>query len=203
MPYNTTELERDLALSLGIPMYGADPRLAELGSKTGCRRLFGEVGVQYPIGAEDVRDQTTWSRRSARHAPPASGLSSVIVKLNEGCRAGGTRRRPVRAPGGGAAAGEQVLQRVMQMQLESTTTTLETYLASFAEMGGIVEERIVGEEIRSPSVQLRVTPAGVVELLSTHDQLLGGASGQSYLGCAFPADPGYARTDRRRGAGGR
>jgi len=82
----------------------------------------------------------------------------------------------------------------MQMQLESTTTTLEAYLASFAEMGGIVEERIVGEEIRSPSVQLRVTPAGVVELLSTHDQLLGGASGQSYLGCAFPADPGYAGT---------
>ena len=30
-------------------------------------------------------------------------------------------------------------------------------------------------------------------MLSTHDQLLGGASGQSYLGCAFPADPGYAR----------
>ncbi len=38
-----------------------------------------------------------------------------------------------------------------------------------------------------------MTPTGTVELLSTHDQLLGGASGQSYLGCAFPADPGYAR----------
>jgi PGM1 C-terminal domain len=32
-----------------------------------------------------------------------------------------------------------------------------------------------------------------VELLSTHDQLLGGASGQSYLGCVFPADPAYSR----------
>src|SRR4030095_14050848 len=29
--------------------------------------------------------------------------------------------------------------------------------------------------------------------LSTHDQLLGGASGQSYLGCIFPADPAYSR----------
>ena len=27
VPYNTTELERDVALALGIPMYGADPRL--------------------------------------------------------------------------------------------------------------------------------------------------------------------------------
>jgi hypothetical protein len=41
-------------------------------------------------------------------------------------------------------------------------------------------------------VQLRITPDGRVELLSTHDQLLGGPSGQSYLGCMFPADPGTA-----------
>jgi hypothetical protein len=47
-------------------------------------------------------------------------------------------------------------------------------------------------EVRSPSVQLRVTPAGEVELLSTHDQLLGGPTGQRYLGCRFPADFRYA-----------
>jgi hypothetical protein len=42
-------------------------------------------------------------------------------------------------------------------------------------------------------VQLRVTPLGEGELLSTHDQLLGGPSGQAYLGCRFPADYEYAR----------
>ena len=36
-------------------------------------------------------------------------------------------------------------------------------------------------------------PTGDVELLSTHDQLLGGPSGQAYLGCRFPADFAYAR----------
>ena len=72
------------------------------------------------------------------------------------------------------------------------------YLAKLEERGGIVEERIVGDELRSPSVQLRVTPLGEVELLSTHDQLLGGPSGQSYLGCRFPADPGYAAPDHAR-----
>ena len=66
------------------------------------------------------------------------------------------------------------------------------FLEKLAEQRGIVEERIVADEIRSPSVQLRVTPLGEVELLSTHDQLLGGASGQSYLGCRFPADDAYA-----------
>jgi hypothetical protein len=41
-------------------------------------------------------------------------------------------------------------------------------------------------------VQMRVTPLGEVEVLSTHDQVLGGPSGQSYLGCRFPADPSYS-----------
>src|SRR5262249_53959125 len=43
-----------------------------------------------------------------------------------------------------------------------------------------------------PSVQLRVTPLGELEVLSTHDQLLGGPTGQTYVGCRFPADSGYA-----------
>src|SRR5439155_22590007 len=36
VPYNTTQLERDLALALGIPMHGADPRHFPPGTKTGC-----------------------------------------------------------------------------------------------------------------------------------------------------------------------
>jgi hypothetical protein len=88
---------------------------------------------------------------------------------------------------------DAVRNRLLAMELESPTTPLEAYLAKLAEGGGIVEERITGEELRSPSVQLRVLPGGRVELLSTHDQLLGGASGQSYLGCRFPAAPEYAR----------
>jgi PGM1 C-terminal domain len=80
------------------------------------------------------------------------------------------------------------------MELESEDTPFDTYVAKLAEGAGIVEERITGTDLRSPSVQLRVLPGGVVELLSTHDQLLGGASGQKYLGCVFPAAPEYARS---------
>jgi len=86
-----------------------------------------------------------------------------------------------------------VLGRLAEMELESPTTPYDVYVAKFAEGGGIVEERIEGDELLSPSVQLRVLPGGAVELLSTHDQLLGGASGQSYLGCVFPANPDYAQ----------
>src|SRR5437899_11295947 len=50
VPFNTTELERDLALALGIPMYGADPRFFHFGTKSGCRRLFAEEGIPHPLG---------------------------------------------------------------------------------------------------------------------------------------------------------
>jgi hypothetical protein len=36
-------------------------------------------------------------------------------------------------------------------------------------MGGIVEEFLEGDEIRSPSCQIRVDPRGRVILISTHD----------------------------------
>jgi hypothetical protein len=79
------------------------------------------------------------------------------------------------------------------MEFEAPSTRYDAYVEKLATRGGIVEERITGVDLRSPSVQLRVTPTGDVELLSTHDQLLGGPSGQSYLGCRFPADFAYAR----------
>src|SRR5438477_720837 len=82
--------------------------------------------------------------------------------------------------------------RLRAMKFESQEVTYESYMKKVEERKGVVEERIMGEEFRSPSVQLRITPLGKVELLSTHDQLLGGPSGQSYLGCVFPADTGYA-----------
>jgi PGM1 C-terminal domain len=84
-------------------------------------------------------------------------------------------------------------ERVRRMSFELTEMPFEQYVRKLEERHGIVEERIDGAEVRSPSVQLRVVPDGTVELLSTHDQLLGGPSGQSYLGCRFPADYSYAR----------
>jgi hypothetical protein len=195
IPYNTTELERDVAISLGIPMYAADPRLAPLGSKSGCRQLFAELGVPHPSGVENLHriDELADAVQEMRSQRP--DMDSAIVKLNEGVSGEGNavvRLKGLPAPGS-TGERDEVMKRLEEMELESTTLTLETYLARFAENGGIVEERIVGHELRSPSVQLRVVPGGTVELQSTHDQLLGGASGQSYLGCVFPAAPEYAR----------
>ncbi len=194
IPYNTTPLERDVALSLGIPMYGADPRLEELGTKTGCRRMFDELGVQCPVGAEDLHtlDDIVASVKSMRVKRPT--LDQAIVKLNDGVSGSGNALVDLHGlpPSGSPDEAAAIKERLLGMQLESEKLTLDVYLAAFEEHGGIVEERITGVTLTSPSVQMRALPDGTVELLSTHDQLLGGASGQKYLGCVFPADPGYA-----------
>jgi hypothetical protein len=195
VPYNTTPMERDVALALGIPMYGADPRLFGLGTKSGCRRLFGEEGVRYPLGFEDLHSLGDVLDAVVRLRAARPTVSSVIVKLNEGVAGEGNAvvdLSGLPAPGSPAER-DEVDQRLRSMSFEQPGTPLAAYLAKLAERGGIVEERISGVELRSPSVQLRVTPNGNVELLSTHDQLLGGPTGQRYLGCRFPADFQYAR----------
>ncbi|PYM66180.1 MAG: hypothetical protein DMD79_03430 [Candidatus Rokuibacteriota bacterium] len=194
VPYNTTHLERDLAIRLGIPMYGADPKHFVYGTKSGGRKLFGRAGVAYPMGAEDIRDLggVVAAIRAIRAAHP--GVRSAMVKHDEGVSGGGNAVVDLAGlpPPGAAGEATAIEGRVHAMRFENPAARFESYMATLSELGGIVEERIAGDEIRSPSVQLRITPLGHLELLSTHDQVLGGPGGQSYLGCRFPADPAYA-----------
>jgi len=199
VPYNTTELERELALRLGIPMYGADPKFFPLGTKTGSRRLFEDEGVPHPLGVEDVHTlaDVVAAIRSIRERHPDA--TQMMVKLNEGVSGEGNAvvdLRGLSAPAGDA----DIEQRVRAMSYEASYARYDTYMAKLDQRGGVVEERITGVEFRSPSAQLRITPLGGVELLSTHDQLLGGPSGQLYLGCRFPADPAYAPAIMREAA---
>ena len=173
-------------------MYGADPRLADLGSKTGCRRMSSSSASGAPSAPRTWPRSTTWSARwrcgSGTHAEGGdredergvSGSGNALVDLR-GLPASGD-------PGEDAAARE----RVLGMAPEKTSMAVDTYLAAFEKGGGIAR----GADHRGGTDQPERPDEGragrPVELLSTHDQLLGGASGQSYLGCVFPADPAYA-----------
>ena len=204
VPFNTTTLERDLAVRLGIPMYGADPRHFAFGTKTGGRRLFAEEGVSHPLGADGLTslDQVVDAVVEMRRAKPT--ISQVLVKLNEGVSGDGNALVDLSSV---ADPKDRAATRgaIESMRFEAEAVTLDGFSARFADGGGVVEERIQGCDFASPSVQMRITPLGAVELLSTHDQLLGGPDGQSYLGCVFPADPAYAPLITREAAkvGGR
>ena len=206
VPFNTTNREKELALRLGIPMYGADPKFFPLGTKSGCRRIFMEENVPHPVGQENIGSKEDLLDAIAQMRAKKPSIQQVLVKLNEGVSGAGNAIIDLRglAPvaGGGDPGRDKATleERLRAMKFELEGVTYDSYMKKLQERKGVVEERIMGEEFRSPSVQLRVTPLGGVELLSTHDQLLGGPSGQSYLGCVFPADTGYAALITREAA---
>jgi hypothetical protein len=194
VPYTTSSLERDLALLLGVPMYGADPRFLGFGTKTGCRQLFIDEHVSHPFGCEEIDSLAGVIDGLAEIRATRPVVDEALVKLNEGVAGRGNALVDLRnLPAPGSADEPAALEkRVRKMAFEAPDLEFDAYMGKLSRNGGVLEERISGTEFRSPSVQLRVTPDLEVQLLSTHDQLLGGRSGQSYLGCRFPADPAYA-----------
>jgi hypothetical protein len=202
VPFITTNREKELALRLGIPMYGADPKFFPLGTKSGCRKIFTEENVAHPLGYENLGSKEEVIDAIAEMRAKRPSIRQVLVKLNEGVSGEGNALVDLAGIPRPRDSNERAAleDRLRAMQFELKGTTYDSYMEKLEERKGIVEERITGEEFRSPSVQLRVTPLGAVELLSTHDQLLGGPSGQSYLGCIFPADGGYASLITREAA---
>jgi PGM1 C-terminal domain/ATP-grasp domain len=198
VPFNTTNREKELALRLGIPMYGADPKFFHLGTKSGCRKIFIEENVPHPLGRENIGSKEELLDAIAQMCAKKPSIQQVLAKLNEGVSGDGNAIIDLRAHAPVVAGGDPgrdkatLEERLRGMKFELEGVTYDSYMKKLQERQGVVEERIMGEEFRSPSVQLRITPLGKVELLSTHDQLLGGPSGQSYLGCVFPADTAYA-----------
>jgi hypothetical protein len=190
LPFNTTNYERDLAVMFGIPLYGADPKCLHYGTKSGSRKLFAEAGIPYPAGREDLHglvDVVEAVREIRRINPKAE---KVMVKINEGVSGDGNAM--VDVAGVDADDRDLVRERVLAMDFVAEGMDIETFMEKLEAEGGIAEEMISGAVMTSPSVQLRVTPVGDVQLLSTHDQLLGGPSGQTFLGSRFPADRAYA-----------
>lgn len=191
--FNATALEEELAVRLDIPLNAVSSRLLPLGSKSGARQVFRDAGVACPEGRENLRSESEmigalWELKERRPA-----MKKAVVKLNESFAGQGNAifRYP---PDVRSAAGIEAELRGNGrggLELSADETTYADYIAKFSQMGGVVEEFVEAEESHSPSVQMRINPLGQPEMISTHDQVLGGPVGQEYLGCRFPASPEY------------
>ncbi len=194
VPFMATWADRELAMRLGIPMYGPDPKDAALGTKSQSRAIFEEVGINHPAGRRSLKskDDLVSAIASLRAATP--GIGAVVAKLDEGVSGFGNAVIDVEGlpPPGDAAELPAIRDRLAVLPIAFPGVSPADFFVMLEKGGGVVEEMIAADEIRSPSVQMRVTPLGELELLSTHDQVLGGESGQVFLGSKFPADPGYA-----------
>ena len=196
MPFNVRELERDLALELDVPIYGADSRFGSYGIKTGCRRVFESAGVSHPLGTNGLRGVADLAEALTALRQERPGVEAAVVKLDDSVYGEGNIVIALRDLPPPATPEERA---AIDVRLRSLPAS---YLDKLGE-GGIVEEFIAGE-IRSPSVQVRILPGGEPVVVSTHDQVLGGEFGQTFVACRFPADreygPAIVREARKVGA---
>ena len=183
--FTVSELERRLALRLDLPIYGCDPSLAYWGTKSGSRKVFREAGIDHPAGFEDLADPVNVADALVELKAKKPRLRKAVVKLNEGFSGEGNALLDLEGAPERGSLMPWLRARLPHLAFEAKGMTWETFQEKLGSMGGIVEEFVPGQVKESPSAQLRVDPNGRVEVISTHDQVLGGRSGQIFWAAGF------------------
>ena len=173
-PWNVTDNEVAVAVALQAPINGSHPHVLPLAHKSAGRRLFRDAGVPLPFGHEGVRtvDDVVRSAADIHRRRPAA--TAVVVKHDDS----------------GAGDGNAVID--LRGDVRTAVESLPDWYLRDLRAGGVVEERIEGVAFTSPSAQVDIRPEGSVMVIATHEQELGGADGQVYMGCRFPAQAEYA-----------
>ncbi|SIT03540.1 hypothetical protein SAMN05421759_11148 [Roseivivax lentus] len=189
--FNVSALERSLAVRLGIPIYGCDPDLLPIGSKSGSREVFREAGLRMADGFENLSDVAEVAEALTELKRRNPDMQRAVVKLNEGFSGEGNAIVHFEDAPKGSLLADWVRVSLPTMAFAAAEMTWEDYSAKICEMGAIVEEFIEGAVKSSPSAQYRIDPLGRLCVISTHDQVIDDQTGQVFLGCRFPADEAY------------
>ena len=191
LTFNVSPWELEVSERLEMPLYGPSPEAAALGSKSGSRRVAREANVPVLPGHEDLFSVAELEEAIYNLRSELPGLETVVLKLNNGF----------------SGQGNAVIELAdLRSPLTGSPTVFcapeeawPTYSSKVAAEGAIVEQLARHRQLISPSVQLRVVPGGFAEIVSTHDQILGGPDDQVYLGCRFPARPEYRKVIMEHG----
>ena len=84
-----------------------------------------------------------------------------------------------------------ILARLPHMAFEACGMTWDLYQASFWPWVASSRSSSQAKSRRLPRCSSASIPLDELETISTHDQVLGGNSGQIFLGCRFPANAAY------------
>ena len=183
LPFNVTPAEAGLAVALGVTVCGPPAHLARLGSKSGARKVAMKAGVARTEGAENLFSLEAVAAAISAIRLRRPEAEAVVVKLDNGF----------------SGIGNAILEMDgLADPLAASKTTFcaadeswGSYEPKVVAEGAVVEELLRTPNLHSPSTQLRIGSDGTVEVLATHDQILGGPEGQVYIGCRFPAAPDY------------
>jgi hypothetical protein len=190
--FNITSLEKTLAVRLNIPLFGPNPDLFYEGSKSGGRKIFRSAGVHLPEGFEDLKTREAVINALSTLKKNNPGLPKAVIKMNDGFSGEGNAIYYYHN-----IAVDEILEKNIEdslsqhLKIIAKDLSAEIFFEKFCEMGGVVEAFLEGDEKTSPSVQCVINPLQQINIVSTHDQLLGGEDGQIFIGASFPASKEY------------
>lgn len=185
----SSNLERELALQLNVPLFSNDPSLSYWGTKIGSRETFEKAGILLPKGTPLVHTPELLVKELAKLYKDGNyTVQKFVVKLNIGFS--GEGNAIIRSKYFDRENLEETIIDALKTKLEYIykLENWETFHIKIMQHGVLAEEWI-DNAVESPSCQALINPRGKVEILSTHEQLL--ADGMTYMGCVFPANEGY------------
>lgn len=191
--FTVTKFERTLSVKLDMPIYGCDPDLFDLGNKSNSRIIFKECGLDVPAGFENLKNEKEIADSLAELKLNNPSLKKAVVKMNDGFSGDGNAVFSYEGMENQSEWNLWIAQHLPErLKIVASDLSYRDYMYKFQSMGGIVEEFVEGDIKTSPSVQCRINPLGDCKVISTHDQEVGGESGQVFMGASFPADEDYA-----------
>lgn len=187
--YSSTELEMQLAVSLGLPILGTDPRHMGLASKEQSRQLFESLGLQVPpgrVGLRDLEDLTGAILDLLESGAVGAHCPHIVVKQNQGVSGLGNRRLSLMPFWNLLVADlprEEKQARLAQaLRRHWGDAEGKAFWPRFERLGGVVEQHLEGESI---SVQVHISPLGEVSIVGVLQEMMDEKG--RYRGAIFPA----------------
>lgn len=191
--FTVTKYERTLSVKLDMPIYGCDPEICEQGNKSNGRKIFKQCGLNVPAGYEDLKNEEEIIDALTNLKLSDTSLRKAVVKMNDGFSGEGNAIFSYEGIEEQAEWRSWIAEQLAErLKIVAGDLSYKDFMYKFQHMGGIVEAFVDGAIKTSPSVQCRINPLGDCKVISTHDQEVGGESGQVFLGAYFPAQQDYA-----------
>ncbi len=183
-----------VALTLGLPLFGAGPRHFALNGPGAARALFREAGVQQPIGDAGVRsfDEIVGALTKLRMDRPALRRVRVRLEPNEEGETTAWIRLDDMPPSGDLAEPAALTRCVRAMRFSDRVSTLPSFLERLRRFGGVVEEQVGGAQVRSAWVALTCFPDAAVRLHASGERHEVRTPWGPTDATVSPADPSYA-----------
>lgn len=202
--YNVTEAERELAIKLGVPLFGSGQKFDFIGTKSGARKMFRLAKANTIPGFEDImhfndliasivkliKKYPNYKKLMIKRNYSSSGKGNCIVRIGhllEDHNVDSVR------------TDSQKLEKIIKANLkdymifQKEDEVYADYVKKFNQSGGIIELYIPGQIKYSPSTQVLINADKKARIVSTHEQILGGPDNQLFLGCKFPTIPSHRR----------